>query len=100
MNLSAAQQRALEAICDTFFPRTDGWPSAHDMGVASAIAGALPDPAVTGRPEALVQLLNIWDTSLHSLLTIQRTAPFSSLPAEARICILLNWADSSLAQRR
>ena len=100
MNLSAAQQRALEAICDTFFPRTDGWPSAHDMGVASAIAGALPDPAVTGRPEALLQLLNIWDTSLHSLLTIQRTAPFSSLPAEARICILLNWADSSLAQRR
>lgn len=100
MKLSAAQQRALEAICDTFAPAQDGWPSARDMGVPQAIADALPDPAVTGRPEPLLQLLNIWDSWLHAMFTIQRAAPFSRLPADARIRMLLSWADSALSQRR
>jgi len=100
MKLTAAQQRSLEAICDTFAPAEDGWPSASEMGVADAIAEALPDPAITGRSEALLQLLDIWNSRLHSLLTIQRTAPFSSLPAEARVRVLLSWADSALGQRR
>src|SRR5271155_1626256 len=100
MKLTVAQQHALEAICDTFAPAEDGWPSAAEMGVARAIAEALPDPAITGRSEPLLQLLNIWNSWLHSAFTIQRTAPFSQLPAEARIRVLLNWADSALAQRR
>jgi choline dehydrogenase-like flavoprotein len=100
MKLSAAQERALEAICDTFAPAEDGWPSAREMGVAAAIAAALPDPAVTGRSEPLLQLLNIWNSRLHSLFTVQRTAPFLALPVEARIRVLLSWADSALAQRR
>ncbi len=70
------------------------------MGVAEAIAEALPDPAVTGRSEPLLQLLNIWDTRLHSLFTVGRLAPFSSLPARKRARVLLSWADSALAQRR
>jgi len=100
VKLTAAQQRALEAICDTFAPAENGWPSARELGVARAIAEALPDPAITGRSEPLLQLLNIWNSWLHSAFTIQRTAPFSQLPAEARIRVLLNWADSALAQRR
>ncbi|MGA2812778.1 MAG: GMC family oxidoreductase N-terminal domain-containing protein [Candidatus Acidiferrum sp.] len=100
MKLSAAQQQALEAICDTFAPAEDGWPSAREMGVAGAIAAALPDPAATGRSEPLLQLLNIWNSRLHSLFTVQRLAPFSLLPAEARRRMLLSWADSALAQRR
>ena len=100
MKLTLAQMRALEAICETFAPAEDGWPSARQTGVAEAIAAALPDPAVTGRPEQLLQLLNVWDSRLHSLFTIGRTAPFSSLPADARSRVLLSWADSALAQRR
>lgn len=68
--------------------------------MAQAIAEALPDPAVTGRPEALLQLLNVWDSRLHGLFTIGRSATFSAMPAEARTRVLLNWADSALAQRR
>ncbi len=100
MKLTARQQRALEAICDTFAPAHDGWPSAAEIGVADAIAAALPDPAITGRPEQLLQLLNHWDSRLHSLFTIRRTGAFSALPAEARVRVLLSWADSALAQQR
>ncbi len=100
MKLTVGQQRALEAICDTFAPADEGWPSAAEMGVARAIAEALPDPAVTGRPEQLLQLLNIWNSRLHSLFAIRRSAAFSALPAEERLRVLLSWADSALAQRR
>src|SRR5271154_777561 len=100
MKLTVAQQHALEAICDTFATAGDGWPAAAEMGVARAIAEALPDPAVTGRPEPLLLLLNIWDSRLHSLFAIRRTAAFSALPAEERVRMLLSWADSALAQRR
>src|SRR5271156_1331075 len=100
MKLAAGQQLALEAICDTFAPADEGWPSAAEMGVARAIAEALPDPAVTGRPEQLLQLLNIWNSPLHSLFAIRRTAAFSALPADERVRVLLSWADSALAQRR
>src|SRR5271163_1656694 len=100
MKLTVRQKRALEAICDTFAPAGDGWPSAAEMGVADAIAAALPDPAITGRSEPLLQLLNIWESRLHSLFTVRRTAPFSALSAEARIRVLLSWADSALPQRR
>jgi long-chain-alcohol oxidase len=100
MKLTDRQMRALEAICETFAPAQDGWPSAAEMGVPAAIAEAIADPAVTGRPEPLLQLLNIWDSRLHSLFTAGKTATFSALSVEARRRILLSWADSALAQRR
>ena len=67
------------------------------MGVAAAIAAALPDG---GDGAQLLRLLDIWDSRLHGLFTIGRLAPFSSLRAEDRIQMLLSWADSALVQRR
>src|SRR5277367_571806 len=100
MKLTAAQKRALEMICETFAPGEDGWPSAGAMGVADALEAALPDPALTGRSEPLLQLLDLWDARLHSFFTIGRWRRFSELPAEARSRMLLDWADSALATRR
>ncbi|HZC64950.1 MAG TPA: GMC family oxidoreductase, partial [Candidatus Dormibacteraeota bacterium] len=77
-----------------------GWPSAEQMGVPEAIAAAVVDPALTGRDEPLLQLLNIWDSRLNSFFSARKTVAFSTLPIEARRRVLLNWADSALAQRR
>jgi long-chain-alcohol oxidase len=100
MKITDKQMRALEAICETFAPAQDGWPSAGAMGVPAAIAEAIADPAVTGRPEPLLQLLDIWDSRLHSFLAAGKTGKFSTLSVEARWRVLLSWADSALAQRR
>jgi long-chain-alcohol oxidase len=100
MNMTVVQMRALAAICQTFLPAEAGWPSAADMGVAEAIAAALPDPAVTGRSEPLLQLLDLWNSRLHSLFTVARLAPFAELPHDVRTRMLLNWSDSALAARR
>ncbi|MGA2419986.1 MAG: oxidoreductase, partial [Candidatus Acidiferrum sp.] len=100
MKLSERQMRALGEICETFAPGQDGWPSAAEIGVARAIADALPDPEITGRPEELLQLLDIWNSRWHGLLAIGRREAFSAMPAEERIRLLLSWADSSLAVRR
>src|SRR5271156_2994863 len=100
MKFSERQMRALGEICETFAPREDGWPSAGEIGVAGAIAEALPDPKITGRPEQLLQLLDIWDSRWHGLLAIGRMTAFSAMAEEERIRVLLSWADSSLAGRR
>src|SRR5580692_6468341 len=47
-----------------------------------------------------LQLLDLWDSPLHSLLTVGRLKSFSSLPQEDRIRSLLTWADSSIGKRR
>lgn len=100
MNLSPRQQRALQSICETFAPAADGWPSASELGIPAAIADALDfNPRSADRAQ-LLQLLYLWDSRLHSLLTAGRFQSFSSLPLEARIRILLTWADSSLGKRR
>src|SRR5271168_1963636 len=99
MKFSERQMRALGEICETFAPREDGWPSAGEIGVAGAIAEALPDPKITGRPEQLLQLLDIWDSRWHGLLAIGRMTAFSAMAEEERIRVLLRWADSSLAAR-
>src|SRR5271170_2155792 len=100
MKFTERQLRALGEICETFAPREDGWPSAGEIGVAGAIAEALPDPKITGRPEQLLQLLDIWDSRWHGLLAIGRMTAFSAMAEEERIRVLLSWADSSLAGRR
>jgi long-chain-alcohol oxidase len=100
MNLTSRQQRALRSICDTFAPGQDGWPSASELGVPAAIAAALDlNPRSGGRAQFL-QLLDLWDSHFHGLLAAGRWASFSSLPIEARIRVLLSWADSGLSRRR
>ncbi len=98
MKLTEKQLRTLEAICETFAPAEDGWPSAREMGVAGAIAAGVPEDGLAG--EELLQLLNVWDARLHALFTVGRVAPFSALGTGERIRMLLGWADSGLARRR
>jgi long-chain-alcohol oxidase len=100
MELSPRQQRALQSICDTFAPASADWPSASEIGIPNAIAGALDlNPRPQERAQFL-QLLDLWDSYLHCLLTIRRWTAFSSLPLDARIRVLLSWADSALGRRR
>src|SRR5271165_5837120 len=100
MKLSEKQRNALRAICDTFAPGGDGWPSASEMGVPEALAEALDfNPRRADRAE-LLRLLDWWDSRLHGLLTIGSGRGFSSLPLEARTQVLMDWAGSALGKRR
>jgi long-chain-alcohol oxidase len=100
LNLTLRQKRALESICDTFLPRAEGWPSALELGIPEAIADALDfNPRSKDRAQFL-RLLDLWDSSLHSLVTVGRLISFSSLPQEDRIRVLLSWADSGIGKRR
>jgi long-chain-alcohol oxidase len=100
MNLSARQRRALEAICDTFAPSGDGWPSASELGVPDAIARGLEFTARAAVRTQFLQLLDFWDSRFHSLFTTGRFAQFSSLTPAAREWVLLSWADSGIQRRR
>src|SRR5580692_4722071 len=102
MNLTPRQQLALQSICDTFAPAStqDGWPSACGLGIPAAIAKALDFNPRSRERAQFLQLLDLWDSHLHSLLTAGRWAAFSSLPMEERIRVLLSWADSGLSRRR
>jgi long-chain-alcohol oxidase len=100
LELTLRQKRALENICETFLPRAEGWPSALELGIPEAIGEAMDsNPRSNGRAQFL-QLLDLWDSPLHSLLTLGRLKTFSSLAQEDRVRILLSWADSSLGKRR
>lgn len=100
MKLTSRQQHALQSICDTFAPAADGWPSASDLGIPAAIADALDfNPRSSDRAQ-LLQLLDLWDSRLHTLFTLGRLARFSSLAPEARVRVLLSWAESGLGRRR
>src|SRR5712691_4257116 len=100
MKLSSRQQRALLSICDTFAPAENGWPSASELGIPEAIASGLDfNPRAADRAQFL-QLLDLWDSRLHTLLAVGRLAPFSSLPRDVRAGVLLSWADSALVRRR
>ena len=100
MDFSRRQQRALQSICDTFAPESAGWPSACELGIPAAIAKSLDLNPRSGERAKFLQLLDIWDSHLHSFLTVGRWTGFSSLPLETRIRVLLSWADSSLSRRR
>ena len=100
MNLSPRQQRALQSICDTFAPASGSWPSASELGIPSAIAAGLDLNPRMGERSQFLQLLDIWDSQLHSLLTVRSWESFSGLPIETRVRVLLSWADSALGRRR
>ena len=100
MELTPRQHRALCAICDAFLPAVPGWPSAVERGVPEALAAALDfNPRAVDRSEFL-NLLDLWDSSLHSFIEVGSFARFSELPAEEKNQILLSWADSWLVLRR
>jgi len=100
MKLTPRQHHALKSICDTFAPRADGWPSASELGVPEAIADALDFNPRLGDRKQFLQLLNIWDSQLHTLFSIGKTSRFSALPDADRVRVLLSWAQSSLGRRR
>ena len=100
MKLSSRQQRVLQSICDTFAPAENGWPSASELGIPAAIASGLDfNPRAADRAQFL-QLLDLWDSRLHSILAVGRLVPFSSLPRDVRVRVLLSWADSAFVRRR
>src|SRR5438067_164341 len=100
MQLTPRQKHAVEAICETFFPSGDGWPSAVEMGVPAALGEALEfNPRTRDRAQFL-NLLDIWDSKLHGFLLAGEYEHFSKLEKEVREQILQSWADSSLRKRR
>jgi long-chain-alcohol oxidase len=100
MKLTPRQQHALESICETFLPSAEGWPSALELDIPGAIAGALDfNPRSNDRAQ-FVQLLDLWDSKLHSLLTVGRLEKFSSLSNEDRVRVLHSWSDSRIRKRR
>ena len=100
MKLTSRQQHSLQLICDTFAPRADGWPSASELGVPQAIADAMDFNPRRGDHKQFLQLLNFWDSQLHSMISVKRASRFSKLSTEARVRVLLSWAESSLGRRR
>ena len=100
MELTERQYQALCAICDAFLPAVPGWPSAVELGVPQALAAALDfNPRVIDRWEFL-NLLDLWDSPLHSFFEVGSFTRFSELPEEDKCRMLLSWADSSVALRR
>src|SRR6202011_3681919 len=100
MNLTSRQQHSLQLICDTFAPATDDWPSASELGVPQAIADAMDFNPRRGDHKQFLQLVNFWDSQLHSIISVKRSSRFSALPEETRVRVLLSWAESSLGRRR
>jgi choline dehydrogenase-like flavoprotein len=98
--LSARQWRALEAICDTFAPGTDGAPRASELGVPRALIGAVAMNPREAERKQVAQLLSLWDTRLLTALGGGGLEHFSALPPERREQVLLSWCDSRLPQRR
>jgi len=100
MELTPRQHRALCSICDTFLPAAPGWPSAVERGVPDALAAALDfNPRAVDRWEFL-NLLDLWDSSIHSFIEVGHWVQFSELPEEDKYKVMLSWADSRFALRR
>src|ERR1700757_1769531 len=100
MELTPRQHRALCSICDTFLPAAPGWPSAVERGVPDALAAALDfNPRAVDRWEFL-NLLDLWDSSIHSFVEAGHWAQFSELAEKDKYKVMLSWADSRLALRR
>jgi len=100
MELTPRQHRALCSICDTFLPTAPGWPSAVERGVPDALATALDfNPRAVDRWEFL-NLLDLWDSSIHSFVEVGHWRQFSDLTEENKYKVMLSWADSRLSLRR
>src|ERR1700756_216298 len=93
VELTPRQHRALCSICDTFLPAAPGWPSAVQRGVPDALALALDfNPRAVDRWEFL-NLLDLWDSSIHSFVEAGHWAQFSELAEEDKYQVMLSWAD-------
>src|SRR6202042_1466284 len=99
MQLTPPQLRALTSICDTFAPKSDGWPAGSELGVPNAIAAAMDFNPRGADHKQFLQLMDIWDSRLHALLTVGSLAQFSHMDQQARTRMLLSWAESSLGTR-
>ncbi|HEY1422970.1 MAG TPA: GMC family oxidoreductase N-terminal domain-containing protein, partial [Candidatus Acidoferrum sp.] len=100
MELTPRQHQALCSICDTFLPAAPGWPSAVERGVPDALAAALDfNPRTLFRWE-FINLLDVWDSSLHSFFEVGHWSQFSKLSEEDKYRVMLSWADSRLGMRR
>jgi len=102
LDLSPKQRLALEAICDTFCPPSDGngTPAARDLGVPEALAGAVGLNPREAERKQLKQLLGLWNTKALTALGGGGLARFSELSREDREEVLLSWAHSRVPQRR
>jgi long-chain-alcohol oxidase len=98
--LTARQQRALEEIVDAFCPAGNGAPSARELGVAEAIAGAVALNPREPERRQLALLLSLWDSRPLGALGGAGLNRFSQLPREQREQVLLAWGDSRSPQRR
>jgi hypothetical protein len=85
MQLSPRQRRTLDSICDTFAPATEGWPSATELEIPETLARMLDFNPRSSEKSVLLQLLDLWDSRVHSLLTVGRFKRFSSLPQEVEL---------------
>jgi choline dehydrogenase-like flavoprotein len=71
-----------------------------ERGVPDALATALDfNPRAVDRWEFL-NLLDIWDSSIHSFVEIGRWRRFSDLAEQDKYKVMLSWADSRLSLRR
>ncbi len=104
MELTSRQHRALCSICDTFLPAAPGWPSAVPSAVQRGVPQALA-AALDFNPRAIylwefLNLLDIWDSSLHSFVEAGSWSQFSRLSQADQHKVMLSWADSRLTMRR
>jgi len=100
MELTPRQYQALCSICDAFLPAAPGWPSAVERGVPDALSNALDfNPRVIDRWE-FINLLDIWNSRLHSFFEVGTFTRFSELSEEDQSRMLLSWADSRVPLRR
>jgi choline dehydrogenase-like flavoprotein len=100
MELTPRQYQALCSICDAFLPAQPGWPSAVERGVPEALASALDyNPRVIHRWEIL-NLLDVWDSPLHSFFEVGHFTRFAELSPEDKCHLLCSWADSRVVMRR
>src|SRR6266404_115811 len=100
MQLTPRQKHALESICETFFPSSEGWPSAVELGVPDALAEALEFNPRTRSGAQFLNLVDVCDANLHAFLLAGEYENFSKLEKDVREKVLRSWADSSLQKRR
>jgi len=100
MDLTPRQRHALDSICDTFLPATDGLPPASALDVPARLLELVAANPREAERKQLAQLLGLWDSAPLTAIGGGGFKRFSSLNQTAREQVLLSWADSRLAARR
>lgn len=101
MQLSARQQHMLGLICDTFVPG-DGavLPRATDFGTVEAITALLGENPRQAEQQALLRVLDLWDSRIFAYFNGFGTRRFSELSPAERESLLLRLAGSRLGPVR